>query len=159
MDDGLSRFREAADRENAERPVRRRYSPTLQREAVAYWQHRRGQEGMRAVAALGVSMTTLQRWTRGADAAAMRWHGRRMAVYAYTQPVDMRKGFDGLSALVTGRGGPEDVIDCPCQLVDSGVAYVGSSEIGYSHRVRGLRGAGSRSALPLRFSVSFECGG
>jgi len=67
MDDGLSRFREAADRENAERPVRRRYSPTLQREAVAYWQHRRGQEGMRAVAAaLGVSMTTLQRWTRGA---------------------------------------------------------------------------------------------
>ena len=35
MDDGLSRFREAADRENAERPVRRRYSPTLQREAVA----------------------------------------------------------------------------------------------------------------------------
>ena len=66
MDDGLSRFREAADRENAERPIRRRYSPTLQREAVAYWQHRRGQEGMRAVAALGVSMTTLQRWTRGA---------------------------------------------------------------------------------------------
>ena len=53
MDDGLSRFREAADRENAERPVRRRYSPTLQREAVAYWHHRRGQEGMRAVAAWG----------------------------------------------------------------------------------------------------------
>ena len=33
----------------------------------------------------------------------MRWHGRRVAVYAYTQPVDMRKGFDGLSALITGR--------------------------------------------------------
>jgi transposase len=33
----------------------------------------------------------------------MRWHGRRVAVYAYTQPVDMRKGFDGLSALVAGR--------------------------------------------------------
>ena len=47
MDDGLSRFREAADRENAERPVRRRYSPTLQREAVA---------------ALGVSMTTETWW-------------------------------------------------------------------------------------------------
>ena len=30
MDDGLSRFREAADRENAERPVSRRYSPTLE---------------------------------------------------------------------------------------------------------------------------------
>jgi hypothetical protein len=36
-----------------------------------------------------------------------------------------------------------------------GVAYLGSSEIGYS-RVRGLLGAGSRSALPLRFSVIFE---
>jgi len=44
-------------------------------------------------------------------------------------------------------------------LVDSGVAYLGSSEIGYSPRVRGLRGAGSRSALPLRFSVIFEYGG
>jgi transposase len=31
----------------------------------------------------------------------MRWHGRRVAVYAYTRPTDMRKGFDGLSALVT----------------------------------------------------------
>jgi transposase len=31
----------------------------------------------------------------------MRWHGRRVTVYAYAQPVDMRKGFDGLSALVT----------------------------------------------------------
>jgi hypothetical protein len=67
MDEALVQFREAADRENAERPLRRRYSPTLQREAVAYWQQRRGQEGMRPVAAaLGVSLTTLQRWTRGA---------------------------------------------------------------------------------------------
>ena len=39
------------------------------------------------------------------------------------------------------------------------VVYLGSSEIGYSHRVRGLLGAGSRSALPLRFSVIFEYGG
>jgi hypothetical protein len=39
------------------------------------------------------------------------------------------------------------------------VAYLGSSEIGYSPRVRGLRGAGSRSVLPLRFSVIFEYGG
>jgi transposase len=31
----------------------------------------------------------------------MRWHGRRVQVYAYTQPTDMRKGFDGLCALVT----------------------------------------------------------
>ena len=31
----------------------------------------------------------------------MRWHGRRVTVYAYAQPVDMRKGFDGLTALVT----------------------------------------------------------
>jgi transposase len=31
----------------------------------------------------------------------MRWHGRRVTVYAYARPTDMRKGFDGLSALVT----------------------------------------------------------
>lgn len=31
----------------------------------------------------------------------MRWHGRLVTVYAHTQPVDMRRGFDGLSALVT----------------------------------------------------------
>jgi len=31
----------------------------------------------------------------------MRWHGRRVMVYAYAPPTDMRKGFDGLSALVT----------------------------------------------------------
>ena len=36
-----------------------------------------------------------------AGAAAMRWHGRRVAVYAYGAPTDMRKGFDGLCALVT----------------------------------------------------------
>src|SRR5215510_5051466 len=33
------------------------------------------------------------------------------------------------------------------------VAQLGSSEIGYSFRVRRVLGAGSRSALPLRFSV------
>jgi hypothetical protein len=32
-------------------------------------------------------------------------------------------------------------------------------EVGYSLRVRGLLGAGSRAALPLRFSVIFEYGG
>jgi transposase len=31
----------------------------------------------------------------------MRWHGRRVTVYAYTKPADMRKGFDGLCGLVT----------------------------------------------------------
>ena len=31
----------------------------------------------------------------------MRWPGRRVAVYAFVEPTDMRKGFDGLSALVT----------------------------------------------------------
>ena len=31
----------------------------------------------------------------------MRWHGRRVTVYVYGRPTDMRKGFDGLSALVT----------------------------------------------------------
>ena len=31
----------------------------------------------------------------------MRWHGRRVTVYAYGRPTDLRKGFDGLSALVT----------------------------------------------------------
>jgi transposase len=31
----------------------------------------------------------------------MRWSGRRVTVYAYADAVDMRKGFDGLSALVT----------------------------------------------------------
>ena len=41
----------------------------------------------------------------------------------------------------------------------AGVAYLGSSEIGYSLRVRRVLGAGSRSALPLRFSVVFEYGG
>ena len=40
----------------------------------------------------------------------------------------------------------------------AGVAYLGSSEIGYSLRVRRVLGAGSRSALPLRFSVIFEYG-
>jgi hypothetical protein len=34
-----------------------------------------------------------------------------------------------------------------------------ASEFGYSLRVRRVLGAGSRSALPLRFSVVFEYGG
>lgn len=35
----------------------------------------------------------------------MRWHGRRVTVYAYGVPTDMRKGFDGLGALVSQRLG------------------------------------------------------
>ena len=41
----------------------------------------------------------------------------------------------------------------------AGIADLGSSEIGYSLLIRGVLGAGSRSALPLRFSVVFEYGG
>jgi hypothetical protein len=40
-----------------------------------------------------------------------------------------------------------------------GVAIPGSSEIGYSLRVRRALGAKSRSALPLRFSAIFGYGG
>jgi len=66
MDDALIRFRHAADRENRHRRLRRRYSLELQHDAVAYWQRRRREDGVRTIAAaLGVSVTTLQRWTRG----------------------------------------------------------------------------------------------
>lgn len=65
MDDALIRFRQAADRENRRRPVRRRYSSELQKRAVAYCEQRRGKEGVRTIAAaLGVSVTSLQRWLR-----------------------------------------------------------------------------------------------
>jgi transposase len=30
----------------------------------------------------------------------MKWHSRRVSVWAYAAPADLRKGFDGLSALV-----------------------------------------------------------
>jgi hypothetical protein len=72
MDQALSAFREAADRENLHRRSRRRYSSTLRQQAVEYWQQRRGHEGVRAIAtALGVSVTTLQRWTRPPVTAAV----------------------------------------------------------------------------------------
>jgi hypothetical protein len=66
MDQKIMRFRQAADRENARRRgPRRRYSATLQQEAVAYWQRRRDQDGLRTIAAaLGVAPWTLHRWTR-----------------------------------------------------------------------------------------------
>ena len=33
----------------------------------------------------------------------MRWQGRRVQVYAYTRPTDMRKGYEGLYGLVRDR--------------------------------------------------------
>ena len=69
MDQAPTAFREAADRENQHRRLRRRYSLTLQQQAVEYWRHQRQREGMRTIAAaLGVSCTTLQRWTRAGRA-------------------------------------------------------------------------------------------
>jgi transposase len=35
----------------------------------------------------------------------MIWNGRRVTAYAYTAPVDMRKGFDGLMAVVEQKLG------------------------------------------------------
>jgi len=35
----------------------------------------------------------------------MMWNGRRVTAYAYTAPVDMRKGFDGLTAVVEQKLG------------------------------------------------------
>ena len=98
MDDALVRFRQAADHENRRRPLRRRYSPTLQQQAVEYWHQRRWEEGVRAIAAsLGVSVTTLQRWTR---AAARRPRFRPIAVRpsaaaTETAPVVIRITADG----------------------------------------------------------------
>ena len=65
MDQDVIRFRQAADRENARRRgQRRRYSATLQEQAVAYWQRRRDEDGLRTIAAaLGVAPWTLHRWT------------------------------------------------------------------------------------------------
>jgi hypothetical protein len=67
MDQALVRFRKAAARENrGRRDVRRRYSATLQHQAVRYWLTRRAEgDGLRDVAvALGVAPWSLFRWTR-----------------------------------------------------------------------------------------------
>ncbi len=98
MDDALIRFRQAADRENRRRPLRRRYSPALQQQAVEYWHERRREEGVRTIAAsLGVSVATLQRWTR---ATARRPRFRSIAVLnpaaaSETAPVVIRITADG----------------------------------------------------------------
>jgi hypothetical protein len=84
MDQALTAFREAADRENLHRRERRRYSSTLQQQAIEYWQQRRRHKGARAIAAaLGVSVTTLQRWTRG---IAARPRFRRVRVRTAATP-------------------------------------------------------------------------
>jgi transposase-like protein len=67
MDEELSRFRAAAARENrGRRAIRRRYSPTLQEQAVAYCVRRQHQgAGVRAIAAaLGIAPWSLHRWMR-----------------------------------------------------------------------------------------------
>lgn len=67
MDQDLVRFRHAAARENrGRRAVRRRYSPTLQAQAVGYWLTRRREgDGLCHVAvALGVAPWSLHRWAR-----------------------------------------------------------------------------------------------
>ncbi|HEX2309349.1 MAG TPA: hypothetical protein VHH91_01415 [Vicinamibacterales bacterium] len=97
MDDALVRFRQAANRENRRRLLRRRYSPALQQQAVEYWDQRRRDEGVRTIAgSLGVSVTTLQRWTR---AAAGRPRFRPIAVLpaaaSETAPVVIRIMADG----------------------------------------------------------------
>ena len=67
MDDVVRRFREEAARENrGRRLIRRRYSPTLQREAVLYC-HRQAVAGVgvrEVAAALGVAPWSLHRWMR-----------------------------------------------------------------------------------------------
>jgi hypothetical protein len=76
MDQAVVHFRNAAARENRERSsVRRRYSSTLQQQAVAYCRvrQRRG-DGLRDVAAaLGVAPWSLYRWTRASEERA-RFH-------------------------------------------------------------------------------------
>jgi transposase-like protein len=67
MDEEISRFRAAAGRENrGRRAIRRRYSPALQEQAVAYCVRRQHEgAGVRAIAAaLGIAPWSLQRWMR-----------------------------------------------------------------------------------------------
>jgi hypothetical protein len=98
MDEALTAFREAADQENQRRPQRRRYSSCLQQQAVAYWQLRQAHEGVRAVAtALGISVSTLPRWTRGEPARA---RFRRVAVDASAGP----PGAVAVVITITDRG-------------------------------------------------------
>jgi hypothetical protein len=74
MDQVVGNFRRAAARENrGRRGLQRRYSPTLQQQAVEYCRIRQREgDGFRTVAAaLGVADWSLRRWMR-----ASRSHGR-----------------------------------------------------------------------------------
>jgi hypothetical protein len=67
MDQALVEFRRAAARENrGRRGLQRRYSPTIQAQAVEYCRTRQRQgDGLRVVAAaLGVAHWSLHRWVR-----------------------------------------------------------------------------------------------
>lgn len=69
MDQALIEFRNAVARQNrGRRGTRRRYSATLQQQAVEYWRRRRRVgEGVRTVAAaLGVAHWSLHRWIHAA---------------------------------------------------------------------------------------------
>jgi transposase-like protein len=73
MDDALAQFLQAAELENHDRRTRRRYSRELQQRAVEYWQQHKAHERCRSIAAaLGVSPTTLQRWTRASRSPRFR---------------------------------------------------------------------------------------
>ncbi|HEX5076174.1 MAG TPA: hypothetical protein VFW03_23380 [Gemmatimonadaceae bacterium] len=99
MEDALLRFRQAADRENHRRPLRRRYSPQLQQQAIEYWHQHRGDEGVRAIAAsLGVSVTTLQRWTRPPAGQP------RFRPIAITDPAPSVETSDAVAILITAAG-------------------------------------------------------
>jgi hypothetical protein len=100
MDDALIRFRHAADREKRHRRLRRRYSSALQHDAVAYWQRRRRKDGVRTIAAaLGVSVTTLQRWTR---ASARRSRFRPIEVVAAAPAINT--GAAAVAIQITAAG-------------------------------------------------------
>jgi hypothetical protein len=76
MDHALVEFREAAARENRGRQgLQRRYSPTLQAQAVKYWRMRqRNGDCVRVVAAaLGVAHWSLHRWIEASKRSA-RFH-------------------------------------------------------------------------------------
>jgi hypothetical protein len=81
MDQAVVQFQKAAARENRERgSVRRRYSCTLQQQAVEYCRERQRQgDGRRDVAAaLGVAPWSLYRWTRASEERA-RFHQVQVA--------------------------------------------------------------------------------
>ena len=80
MDQALIEFRKAAGRENrGRRGLQRRYSQTLQAEAVAYWRARERQgDRLRAVAdALVVAHWSLHRWIKASKRQA-RFHPVRI---------------------------------------------------------------------------------